>query len=676
MSLLPNRVSDLMPAPFRTFLITTCMGIALGYALCHNAASHATAAAHTILIATSAAAVLATAALFVAYRRQLHRLASVALVLLGLSMGTARMAHYEQSLQSAFEQPAQAVTGIVITQPTNRPRHTSFNILTASRHQVAVSIWRADSLTAMDPRLGDIVRLQSGIRQPKPHRNPDAFDYDHWLWVQGIAGTVQVNADAVSRPSGASEAAHSLPYIYRIRIRALQWRQRVLAMLHNSDLSSETSTLLAAMTLGDRSDITSDMRTLYSEAGASHLLALSGLHLGIVMGLLLWLFNGRLRYSRWRGACCMAFIVLVWGFALFVGLPTSLVRAATMTTIWILAVWLSRNSSAIQHLLVAITAMLYLRPTYLFDVGAQLSCAAVAGILIGMPRFSALLNHQRMKPATLHLRRWHLLPAVKLLAVSVFAQLATMPLVVYYFHTISPYSPLFNLCYIPLTTVLIFGTIILLTLLAIGGFGAGIVATALNVAMSTQMDIMHCQASLPGATINVHLLHKARPQLICYDDTSVSALHIVLSPSESYLLASSSDTTLPGSLPACAAFCQQRLTAHPTITYGQQVLTVGTDKIAMLDAPYVLAGTAATAPELHIADTAEPGIALLYLCHNFRGSIGQLPAALRPRLLVVAHSLPYRTRQNIVAEARNLGISCYDIGRQGALRLSLPLSGK
>ena len=208
--------------------------------------------------------------------------------------------------------------------------------------------------------------------------------------------------------------------------------------------------VLAAMTLGDKSALTSDLRETYSVTGASHILALSGLHLGIIYLLLTWLTLGRRGY-----VLSQAVIILgIWAFALLTGLSTSVVRAATMLTVYAIFSVGDRGRSPLNVLSFAAIVLLLLNARSLFDVGLQMSFLSVLSILLFMPLFERLLPTEFLMRHRLF--RW----IYSMLAVSVAAQLGVGPLIAFYFHRFSTYFLLSNFVVIPMATLILYGALV------------------------------------------------------------------------------------------------------------------------------------------------------------------------------------------------------------------------
>ncbi len=238
-------------------------------------------------------------------------------------------------------------------------------------------------------------------------------------------------------------------------------------------LPPHTAAILSAMTLAHRELLDSDTQLRYSQSGASHILALSGLHLSILFGAFsLIIGNLAMRIGRKTHLFATFFgILLIWCFTAFVGFPISLVRATLMLTLAHLFALRNHRPGALHGLFLAMLLMLLYAPDWLFDVGFQLSCAAVAGILWFSPLFP---TPQWLQPVSQRASdftgRPPTAPFFKMLmtigryfytlfTVSLSAQLATAPLVAYHFHQLAWGGLIASLFVIPAAYVLLLGGI-------------------------------------------------------------------------------------------------------------------------------------------------------------------------------------------------------------------------
>ena len=234
-----------------------------------------------------------------------------------------------------------------------------------------------------------------------------------------------------------------------------QWQQVVeqkakaaqttlVARLARSGISSKTLALCEALVVGKKDDLNYETKESFRQVGASHLLALSGMHLGIIYGLLYFVCIRWVRYTKWRWLALPFILLLLWCYVLVAGMPVTLVRAALMLSILTIISLMQYNTDPLHPLALSAIIILLIAPTDLLSISFQLSFAAVFFILTlwhpindSFPKMPWLMN---------------------LLLVSCIASFGTMPLVAYYFHRVALIGPLLSLVLIPMTTVIIYLT--------------------------------------------------------------------------------------------------------------------------------------------------------------------------------------------------------------------------
>ena len=300
---------------------------------------------------------------------------------------------------------------------------------------------------------------------------------------------------------------NNISHLQRLRIKALMLRERLLSRLHVDSDDDEAQALIAAMVLGDKSTLTRQQYDRFSMTGASHVLALSGLHLSII-----YLLLTRLTLGRRRSWVTQILIILaVWAYALLTGLPTSLIRAATMITVYALFSLGGRRHAPLNVLSFTAIIMLLADSNALFDVGFQLSFMAMLGILLFMPLMEAWFSP-----------RWQMEHRISfwllsLLMVSVAAQLGTAPLVAYYFGRFSTWFLVTNIIVIPLTTLILYSALAAFILPFMGS-----VAVAIAHTMNKALDTM---STWPLASVEG--LHPSVLQVaMCY--VIVAAVYVLL----------------------------------------------------------------------------------------------------------------------------------------------------
>lgn len=191
--------------------------------------------------------------------------------------------------------------------------------------------------------VGDGMRIVSELREPENYHADSNFDYRRWMSVHGfVATTFLLPSSWQSLPVSLD----SLSRTDRLSLRAMRLRESLLSRIHSlRGMSAEERAVVAAMTLGDKSGLTGELKETYSVTGASHVLALSGLHLGIIYFILTLLFSRRRVHAMGQAAV----VVTIWGYVFMVGLPASAVRAATMFSLCSLVSMLNRDRMSAQH---------------------------------------------------------------------------------------------------------------------------------------------------------------------------------------------------------------------------------------------------------------------------------------------------------------------------------------
>ena len=250
---------------------------------------------------------------------------------------------------------------------------------------------------------------------------------------------------ALQEPSSVSRLDRSKTYFFA-------QRAKLLDRLSESGVDGSVYAVVAAMTLGDKSQLTKELRDTYAVSGASHILALSGLHLGIIYTLLSLLLSRR----RWQVISQVVIIVCIWLFVFLVGMSASVVRSAVMITVYALLSLGHRDKMSVNTLAFAAIVMLLFNPKSLFDVGFQLSFMAVLAILLFYPLFESVWSQQFLFGHRLFRWLW------TTLAVSCAAQIGVAPLIAYYFGRFSCYFLLTNLVVVPAATLILYLSLLVL----------------------------------------------------------------------------------------------------------------------------------------------------------------------------------------------------------------------
>lgn len=364
--------------------------------------------------------------------------------------------------------------GVVVSEPSVHGRVVMFDMLIPSKPRLTVrtSILRDTVENRWKSlRLGCGIRAYSVIEPGYYGRGYRTFVYySNWIG----------NQNCLSRLSTWE----------RTRVEALKLRSGLLHLLTTAGLQGDSYAIAAAMALGDKSSLNHELRATYSNVGASHVLALSGLHLGIIY-FVLSLFV-RLIRPRWLGQALL--LLTVWAFVVLVGMSDSVVRAAIMLTLYQMAIITNRQGARLNIVAVAAIVMLCANPSALFDIGFQLSYLAVVALIIMYKPLMKLI-HENIRP------RWHFIDTIiGTLAVTVIAQTATAPLVAYYFGTFSSCFILTSLVAIPSAIVILYGVLAVL-IMSFSHAISSFIASVLGKFITLENDVLSFIGNLPGATI-------------------------------------------------------------------------------------------------------------------------------------------------------------------------------
>lgn len=289
----------------------------------------------------------------------------------------------------------------------------------------------------------------------------------------------------------------SVSYIEKIAEEMGEKRKVLTSKYVEQGLSGETYDIVAAMTLGEKKGISKEVRKTFSASGGAHILALSGMHLGILFMILAFL----LPTKRWPKMSVVVEILAIWAFVFLIGFQPSLLRAALMLTIYSIAKMLSRNTRSMDILVFTAALLLVISPQWLFDVGFQMSFAAVAAILLLYGPIFRFLTYREKESGEPSLWvvccRTFYDGIVGLVVISFTAQLGVAPLVAYYFGNFPTYFLLTNFIVTPAAFLII--------VLAIGLLLGLPLLTPLTTVVQGMLASMLWIKNLPYSNLEVRL---------------------------------------------------------------------------------------------------------------------------------------------------------------------------
>lgn len=290
---------------------------------------------------------------------------------------------------------------------------------------------------------GDLLTFNAHLKRITNRGNPYETDYALLQRNNGFLYTQHLPLNELHK------VGHTETFMNKVTLA----RNRVEDIIIHSSLEPETQAFLMALLLGNATHIDSETRYAFSCAGVAHILALSGLHMGILT-LIIWMLLYPLDYLRLKKLRYAITLIALLAFAVFTGLSASVVRATIMTAFVFTAYIFFRKSSPLNALAASALLILLINHTAWMNVGFQLSFVTVAAIIIFAP--SPTAKDRKRNPIVAYAR--------SMLIISAIAMLSTVVLTAHYFHTISLASIFSNLLILPLLTIIMAGGVIFFVL--------------------------------------------------------------------------------------------------------------------------------------------------------------------------------------------------------------------
>lgn len=325
-----------------------------------------------------------------------------------------------------------------------------------------------DSLFSL--QVDDKIYLKSSFKEPNKSKNPYQFDYKQYLEKNGVYHQIFAKTPSVLKLERSETSIEGL---------AFEFRKKINKALEKNGFKGDELGVINALLLGQRQDISKELIESYAGAGAIHILAVSGLHVGIILLILNFLLRPLERLKNGKFIKLILLVGLLWAFAFIAGMSASIVRAVTMFTAVAIGVHVNKRTNVYNTLTMSMFFLLLFRPSFLFDVGFQLSYLAVFTIVWLQPMFSRI-----WKPKFKLLNYfWNLL------TVSFAAQIGVLPLSLYYFHQFPSLFFISNVFIIPILGIIL-GLGILVIILALFNILPSFLADVLNFLISYMNSVI------------------------------------------------------------------------------------------------------------------------------------------------------------------------------------------
>ncbi|MCJ0743497.1 ComEC/Rec2 family competence protein [Pedobacter montanisoli] len=305
---------------------------------------------------------------------------------------------------------------------------------------------KTDSIRSVQLNYGDELLIEPKYAPVEPAYNPAEFDFKAWLATQNIYQQVFINHNQIVKlPSNAANPL--LKYAINLRQKQVEFYRKVIK---NDEAFAVASTLI----LGYRADLSQETLNAYSKTGTIHALSVSGMHVGIIYIMINLLLSRFSKNTRWLVVIkFLLTITLIWYYALITGLSASVLRSAIMLSAVIFARQLKRHTNSYNVFAFTAFILLVYDPFLIWDVGFQLSFLAVLGLVALQPPLYKLL----------FFKNYFLDKIWATIAVSMAAQITTLPLSIYYFHQFPVYFIVSNLfIVIPVILIMYIGLTMLI----------------------------------------------------------------------------------------------------------------------------------------------------------------------------------------------------------------------
>ncbi|HBH06769.1 MAG TPA: hypothetical protein DDX92_09215 [Flavobacteriales bacterium] len=373
--------------------------------------------------------------------------------------------------------------GRVITKPKNIGPRTllTLEILDSNGQHMNIQLWLDTSRN--DISVGDQLISSYALTPTKKPKNPYSLDFSSILERRGIFY------------QGYVPGRDSILVISSNKWSILKWAQsvqdRLLNVFKEAGFKDENLALVSALTLGYKSDMQTDQKEAFSKAGVIHVLAVSGLHVGIVLLLLRLTFFWMNKSKGLRTLRSVLILLGIWVFAFITGLSPSVTRASMMFSLFVPFNSAKYRGNSYNTLATSAFILLMIQPNLVLNLGFQLSYAAVLGILIFYNPIYKMLSS----------RFYAIRKIWSLTAVSIAAQIGTLPLILYYFDQIPTYGLLANLAIVPLVFPFIMLGGLYLLFHAVPFVGDGI-AWCLNLLADVMNFLAVNISNWPGSTVS------------------------------------------------------------------------------------------------------------------------------------------------------------------------------
>lgn len=398
------------------------------------------------------------------------------------------------------------VEGLVIESPASYPDRNVLTVRTVRLIENGVYTPVAGGVRLVIPpglnfAYGDFIRFHSSLKKIHNFKNPGGFDYERFLHRQGIfaTGFIPDSSGIILLRKNSANRFRSQLETFRLYLKEIIY----------TNAPAPQREIIEAMTLGNQTAIPADVRDNFSRTGTSHILSISGFHVGMVAATAFFLVSLLLKSSEYlmlrfniiKVSAAAAFLLVLF-YACIAGMGVTVLRSALMALAFLIALICDRQKDPFNILALAGIVILIISPEALFDISFQLSFLAVLSIVYIVPRFSNLDFNQfsNLSGWSRSLLRYLYLSALICLA----ATIGTLPLIIYYFNQVSPVTIIANLIAVPLLGTLSLALAMLFLLTSFfSPVVAGFFVQATSFFVLISMEIINSLASYSWSSLSI-----------------------------------------------------------------------------------------------------------------------------------------------------------------------------
>lgn len=505
---------------------------------------------------------------------------------------------------------------------------------------------------------GDKVRFCAEIKPPVNTNRPGGFDFAAYLKRQGICGTAYIDSAFWKIIPG--KRSFNLFYL------ANDLRNEIIQTFRSFHFQENEFALLTATTIGYTDELSPEQKGNFSAVGLSHLMAVSGMQTAMIFAMIMFLLGFIPKNTKWnKGKYILTFIIL-WIFTYVTGLSPSVVRASIMLSVFLLGGLMDRQASPFNALAFSAFCILLYNPLTLFDIGFQLSYAAVLSILIAQALLGDTINQKKTISRYIY----------NLLLMTLVAQLGTSPMSIYYFHQFPLLFLIVNLIVLPLSGFQVYLSVGCLVLASLGlpyrWFGY-----VLEKMLSGLDNLTRFFAEYSFA--QVRDLNPTSAQIICY--------YLIITLAVAFIYKKRFRSLAIGLCAILAlqgfSFFEDYQKAHQRqiVVYNQLGETIlefnasgkreiyGKEKrYAWFEGKRVIQ----LCEDIRHINAKNPlNGDVIILSKGFKGNISELQKLYRCKTVVLGANLSQFYADKIESDCNRLNIPCHNIGRQGAYICSL-----